>query len=124
MAASVVILTRFYKEIVLILLIKTALLGLILPASLLWANDIRVPPQLKKVVQAEDVSVHSEFKVSDEIRGLVLKKGIDFFVVYETQDGNVIQGSIIDPSGKNLTAEHMQSVVPQRDLKKAAAMVG
>lgn len=86
-------------------------------------SDIRVPPQLDAAIASGDVSLHSEFKVSDQIRGLVLKRGIDHFLVYETKDGNVIEGSIIAPSGKNLTEEHNQTVLPPRDLKLAVSMM-
>lgn len=108
------------------LVIRNVLLGGVcfLAASFVWAKEeIRVPPQLQGAISAGDVSIHSEFKVSNEIRGLVLKRGIDHFLVYETKDGNVIEGSIIAPSGKNLTEEHTRTVLPPRDLKLAVSMM-
>jgi thiol:disulfide interchange protein DsbG len=102
------------------------LLGLLcwISFSFVWAKeDIRIPPQLKAAIAAGDVSLDSEFKVTDEIRGLVLKRGIDHFLVYETKDGNVIEGSIIAPSGQNLTEQHKQTILPSRDLKLAISMM-
>lgn len=81
-------------------------------------DDIKVPATLKSAVEAGQIKVHSEFKVTDSLRGVILQEKGEYFLVYETSDGYLIQGNVYAPTGESLTDEHLAKV-PAKEATEA-----
>lgn len=97
-----------------------ALLMVAFSGSALAAKKVKPPAMLKEAVEAGQLSIHNEFTVTKGLRGLVVQEGREFFLVYETADGYLVQGSIFSPTGENLTEIHL-SKLPEKDATEPYA---
>ena len=95
------------------------LLAVLLPLSAFAAT----PPALQ-ILQKKGWTIGQSFIGPDGLTGWVISNSIKNVVVYTTSSGNyLIDGSIIDKDGQDLSDVYRQRYLPQPDLGKLVAVI-
>ncbi|HKK06385.1 MAG TPA: thiol:disulfide interchange protein DsbG [Gammaproteobacteria bacterium] len=94
------------------------LAGTALLASASSAADY--PRAIQALINGSGVKVEKRFPAASGLTGWVVKHQGGYALVFTTADGNtLINGTVVDAQGRNLTAEYINKYVPKPDYKAA-----
>jgi len=78
------------------------------------------PRAIQALINGSGVKVEKRFSAASGLTGWVVKHQGGYALVFTTADGNtLINGTVIDARGRNLTAEYINKYIPKPDYKAA-----
>lgn len=80
--------------------------------------------QILNLLKKQGIKIEREFKVSDQIDGILVKQDSSQMILYASSDGKyLINGILTDTNGKNITKMHQEQFLtlpPWRDIEDTA----